>query len=617
VVVRVSSINSNGVTFTVVPAPNISSLSPTSGAAGATIAVNGTNFGATQGSATVTFNGVGATPTAWSATQVVTTVPAGATTGNVVLRQSGVNSNGRAFTVVPAPTITSVAPTSGAPGTPVAITGTNFGSSQGASAVRFNGQVATVSSWSATAINVTVPMAATTGPVVVTVAGGPSNGVAFTVPTLTSISVSPTTASLPVGAKQALVALGTYSNSTVANVSSAATWSSAYTAIASVSSQGVATGVATGDAEIEVSFGGFTAAANLSITPSRFIYTGSLNVARRDHLAVRLLDGRVLVIGGTDPWSPMGSEIYDPATGSFTKAGNMLKPREAYTATLLPNGKVLVTGGWSRIDLSYIITAELFDPATNTFAPTGNLTIGRGYHTATALADGRVLIVGGSDTTWTLRTATDVYDPVLGTFSAGPSLATARADHAAIRLQDGRVLIAGGSDFTNPLNSAELFDPATNTITPTGNLTVAAGHFAPALLDDGRVLLASGYESPVSQLYSPATGTFSTTGTFHTPRTFASATTLSNGKVLFVGGAAEGQPAPDAELYDPTTGTMSVAGVTRKLRWASTATALLDGTVLIVGGAPIAAPIKSAELYQSGDTLPPPLWSCLSIGGKA
>jgi hypothetical protein len=62
---------------------------------------------------------------------------------------------------------------------------------------------------------------------------------------------------------------------------------------------------------------------------------------------------------------------------------------------------------------------------------------------------------------------------------------------------------------------------------------------------------------------------------------------------------------------------MSVAGVTRKLRWASTATALLDGTVLIVGGAPIAAPIKSAELYQSGDTLPPPLWSCLSIGGKA
>jgi YD repeat-containing protein len=193
VVVRVSNVNSNGVTFTVVAAPSITSLSPTSGAVSASVTITGTNFGATQGSSTVKFNGTTATVTSWSATSIVTTVPSGATTGTVVVRAAGVNSNGVTFTVVPAPSITSLSPTSGPVATSVTITGTNFGATQGSSTVKFNGTTATPTSWSATSIVAPVPSGATTGTVVVRAAGVNSNGVTFTVvPTPTISTLSPT-----------------------------------------------------------------------------------------------------------------------------------------------------------------------------------------------------------------------------------------------------------------------------------------------------------------------------------------------------------------------------------------------------------------------------------------
>src|SRR5439155_1613728 len=163
------------------------------GAVGASITLTGTNFGATQGTSTVTFNGTTGTPTSWSATSIVVPVPAGATTGNVVVTVGGVASSGDAFTVLPTPSITSLAPTSGAVGVSITITGTNFGATQGTSTVKFNGTTATPTSWSATSIVVPVPAAATTGNVVVTVSGVASNGVAFTVlPTPSITSLAPT-----------------------------------------------------------------------------------------------------------------------------------------------------------------------------------------------------------------------------------------------------------------------------------------------------------------------------------------------------------------------------------------------------------------------------------------
>src|SRR5262249_359013 len=129
-------------------APSISSLSPTSGPIGAAVTITGTAFGMTQSTSTVTFNGTAAAPTSWSSTSIAVTVPSGATTGNVVVTVSGVASNGVNFTVVPpTPIISTLTPTSGAVGTSVTITGTNFGATQGTSTVTFNGVSATPTSW--------------------------------------------------------------------------------------------------------------------------------------------------------------------------------------------------------------------------------------------------------------------------------------------------------------------------------------------------------------------------------------------------------------------------------------------------------------------------------------
>ena len=181
VVVTVGGVASNGVNFTVVPTASISSVSPTSGAVGASVTITGTNFGGTQGTSTVTFNGTAGSPTSWGATSIAVPVPAGATTGNVVVTAGGVASNGVNFTVVPTVSISSVSPTSGGVGASVTITGTNFGSTQGSSTVTFNGTAGSPTSWSGTSIAVPVPAGATTGNVVVTVGGVASNGVSFTV----------------------------------------------------------------------------------------------------------------------------------------------------------------------------------------------------------------------------------------------------------------------------------------------------------------------------------------------------------------------------------------------------------------------------------------------------
>jgi len=203
VVVQAAGVDSNGVSFTVVPPPSITSLSPSSGAAGTSITITGSDFGATQGPSTVNFNGTLATPSTWSATSIVAPAPNGATSGPVVVHASGVDSNGVNFTV--APSISSLSPASGPVGSSVTISGLNFGATQGASTVTFNGTSATPTSWSGTQVVTTVPAGTTTGDVVVSVSGAPSNGFPFTVITTGTLSGTITRASDGVSLSGALV----------------------------------------------------------------------------------------------------------------------------------------------------------------------------------------------------------------------------------------------------------------------------------------------------------------------------------------------------------------------------------------------------------------------------
>ncbi len=181
VVVTASAVASNGVAFTVLATPSITSLNPTSGSAGTMVTITGTNFGSTQGTSTVTFNGTAGAPGAWSATSITLPVPTAAATGNVVVTVNGVASLGVNFTVLPTPNIATLNPTSGAIGTSLSISGTNFGAAQGTSTVKFNGVSGVPTNWSNSGITVPVPAGATTGNVVVTVAGVPSNSVTFAV----------------------------------------------------------------------------------------------------------------------------------------------------------------------------------------------------------------------------------------------------------------------------------------------------------------------------------------------------------------------------------------------------------------------------------------------------
>src|SRR5262245_38187290 len=134
-------------------------------------------------------------------------------------------------------------------------------------------------------------------------------------------------------------------------------------------------------------------------TPFQWEFTGNLGIARYYHTATLLSDGRVLVIGGAingpgtfpDPGTP-SVEVYDPATGTWTVNGSLTGQRLLHTATLLPDGKLVIAGGWPDPFSTY--TWELYDPATGTSPVTGPINTKRAGHTATLLLDGRVLIAG-------------------------------------------------------------------------------------------------------------------------------------------------------------------------------------------------------------------------------
>jgi len=197
--------------------------------------------------------------------------------------------------------------------------------------------------------------------------------------------------------------------------------------------------------------------------------------ARGYHTATRLADGRVLVIGGSaDAWTsnaPLiaSAEIYDPKAGTFSTTGQLNVARAWHTATLLADGRVLITGGQSTGG-EQLASAELYDPGTGRFTPTGSMEVGREYHTATLLNDGRVLVAGGGGdyTNLNFLASAELFDPKTGTFTATGPMADARTYHGASLLPDGRVLVTGGYGAKAPLASAELFDPKAGTFSPAG-----------------------------------------------------------------------------------------------------------------------------------------------------
>jgi hypothetical protein len=285
--------------------------------------------------------------------------------------------------------------------------------------------------------------------------------------------------------------------------------------------------------------------------------------------ATLLPDGHVLVAGGggaSDSVLSASAELYDPVTGLWTETGSMRASRgSGHSATLLPDGIVLVAGG-DQVGLGHVPqkTAELYDPTTGTWSDTGNMLVARSHHSATLLSDGKVLVAGGVDGLYGALYDAELYDPATGTWASTGRMLSGRAAPSAVLLPDGTVLVVGSSGgAAKDLQSAEVYDPGVGTWTAAQPFDgTGACRIASSLLD-GSVLVvcaeASGARTS-AELYVPAIAAWAPTGSPPKeccvgeafPR--GSIIRLADGRVLWKDLVDEG------ELYDPATGMWAGAG---------------------------------------------------------
>ncbi len=322
-----------------------------------------------------------------------------------------------------------------------------------------------------------------------------------------------------------------------------------------------ATALADGRVLIAGGFGGGEPTAEVFDPTTRsFAPTFALRQARQSHAATRLPDGRVLLTGG---WSgsttASSSEVFEPDSGRFVQSARMTVSRTGHIAVLLRTGEVLIAGGVSGAgnDWTFLASAELYDPATDRFTPTGAMGAPRESHTATLLPDGRVLIAGGHSGRQagiTIYASAEIYDPVSRRFTPTGPMRVRRHKHDAVALADGRVLIDGGADERDDrglYRSTEIFDARTGTFTAGPQMNLARfKHFGTSiLLPSGEVLIAGGTARP--EVYTPATGRMSVaSGAELTTGLFNASVLLASGHVLVTGGYGQGQgPSASAWLY--------------------------------------------------------------------
>ena len=350
--------------------------------------------------------------------------------------------------------------------------------------------------------------------------------------------------------------------------------------------------------------------------PGTFTATGSMFTPRFGHIATALPDGRVLIAGGNISCAlgpsclpATTAELYDPASGTFARAGvmNTIQP---LGGILLPNGKVVFvdgypTGGQPRI--------ELYDPSGGEFKIAGASASLSIVWSAALLNDGTILMTGAGPS----GVHAEIYDPVAGAFVPVTTW-PANLGYAAVLavLPDNRVL----------LDVPAIFDPATGTVLkaagPSFNDTPPA-----SLLADGNVLLTGGNTDGGSvnwaELFDASRGSFRNTGNMLFVRDGHTSTLLPDGSVLITGGATWYNPSTraddvtnSAEIYDPAGRTFSLTGWMTTSRLAHAAVVLKNGQVLVTGGQVTSPPngmvrnfigTSMAELYTPDALIPAPV----------
>ncbi|MFE8604483.1 Kelch repeat-containing protein [Archangium violaceum] len=287
--------------------------------------------------------------------------------------------------------------------------------------------------------------------------------------------------------------------------------------------------------------------------------------------------GDVLVVDGS------GSEVYNPYTNAWRRTASPLNAHSLHTATELPSGQVLVTGGHAGTWGDWTMNAELYDPATDTWSPAYLMHTPRGNHTATLLDSGKVLVVGGNIPARWNGPQAEVYDPATDTWSGVSGAFTPRSRATLTVLYSGQVLVSGGylwSSTSTASSEVTLYDPATNSFSPAGNLARARHGHGAIRLYSGNVLIVGGIDGGNTvELYDPFNNQWSLGPPFPYDMTpLFSATSLYSGEVLVTD--AIGQ----AAVYDPATNAWTPTTNMRQGRTSPTATLLHTGEVLFVGG---------------------------------
>jgi transcriptional regulator with XRE-family HTH domain len=223
-----------------------------------------------------------------------------------------------------------------------------------------------------------------------------------------------------------------------------------------------------------------------------------MNYARAQHTATLLQSGKVLIAGGS-PYTKI-AELYDPVNDTWSMAGDMLSRRYGHIAVLLLDGKVLVAGGTTRNNNNenndtYITnSAELYDPSNNTWVSSPNMmNIPRADFTASLLPDGNVLVIGGRLPKSDVTPTTETYHPIKGIWELVDTMKYARLNplgQEALQFEDGTIMVVGGDSQ----GTSERYIPTTGKWVSV--LSLHSQHYlgASCALSNGQALVAGGFD---------------------------------------------------------------------------------------------------------------------------
>ena len=347
----------------------------------------------------------------------------------------------------------------------------------------------------------------------------------------------------------------------------------------------------------------------------------SMSDVRGGTTAVRLTDGRVLVVGGGDGSVALaGTDVFNPTGNAWAFAGNLNQARRGNETVLLNDGRVLTAGGLSGGTV--LASAEVWNPATSTWTLAAPMHTRRFNEVLVRLSDGRVLAAGGLDaSSATTLSSAEIYDPAANAWTAlAQGMSQSRADAGSALLGGGRVLIAGGysqqnGSNPNPLSETEIFDPAAAVFLRGPSLTEARSDLTLTALNNGQVLAVGGYSSAAvlntAEIFDPAASMWNEVAGMHQQREKASASLLSNGWVLVSAGESADvtngvlssrTSLTTAEVYNPGAHQWLETPAMRCPRSTQAQVSLTDGAALVVGGdgaAPGQPPSAQscAELY--------------------